>query len=58
MPPMRLAVCFYGRIIIHDHIPAITLRALSPLPHYLYHNALTIRDTGYGYPLKFQKWNF
>ena len=34
-PPMRIAVCFDGRIIIHDHIPTNTLWALSPLPHYL-----------------------
>ena len=34
MPPMRIAVCFDGRIIIHDHILTNTLRALSPLPHY------------------------
>ena len=35
MPPMRIAVSFDGRIVIHDHIPTNTLRALSPLPHYL-----------------------
>ena len=40
VPPIGVAVCFDGWIIIHDHIPANTLRALSPLPHYLYHNAL------------------
>ena len=34
MPQMRIAVCFDGRIIIHDHIPIDTLRALSPLPHF------------------------
>ena len=34
MPPMRIAACFDGQIIIHDHIPTNTLRALSPLPHY------------------------
>ena len=33
MPPIRIAVCFDGRIIIHDHIPTNTLRALSHLPH-------------------------
>ena len=32
MPPMRIAVCFDGRIIIHDHILINTLRALSPSP--------------------------
>ena len=38
MPLMRIrvAVCFDGRIVIHDHIPTNTLRALSPLPHFLY----------------------
>ena len=36
MPPMRIAVCFDGRIVIHDHIPrSNTVRALSLLPHYL-----------------------
>ena len=35
MPLMRIAVCFEGRIVIHDHIPTNSLRALSPLPHYL-----------------------
>ena len=32
MPPMRLAVCFDGRITIHDHIPTNNLIAL-PFPH-------------------------
>ena len=32
MPPMRIAVCFDGWIVIHDHIPTNTLRALSPSP--------------------------
>ena len=36
MPPMRIAVCFDVLIIIHDHIPTNTLRALSPLPHVSY----------------------
>ena len=36
MPPMRIAVCFDGRIIIHNHIPTNTLRALSLLPHVSY----------------------
>ena len=34
MPPMRIAVCFDGRIVIHDHIPTNILRALSPLLHF------------------------
>ena len=29
MPPERLAVCFDGRITIHDHVLTNTLRALS-----------------------------
>ena len=35
IPPMRIAVCFDGRITTRDHIPAFNLRALSPPPHYL-----------------------
>ena len=36
MPSKRIAICFDGRIIIHDHIPTDTLSVLSPLPHVSY----------------------
>ena len=37
MPPMRIPVCFDERIIIHDHIPIDTIRALSlPFPIFVY----------------------
>ena len=35
IPPMRIAVCFDGRITTRDHVPTFNLRALSPPPLYL-----------------------
>ena len=38
MPLKRIAICFDGRIIIHDHISTNTLSTLSPLPHVSYYS--------------------
>ena len=56
MPSMRMAVCFDGRIFIHDHIPNNTLRAPLPLPMFqipyvLFLGLFTVRQSMHLYIL-------